>query len=112
MPGHGLRAQLEREAQARGVALESGINLRSQQALLNMVACGAGVTFVPAMSATPREGVAIVSLQPRITRRIGWVLRRGRRLPPLGVLLIDLLGGAAGSRSRWGHRERTKPAGV
>jgi DNA-binding transcriptional LysR family regulator len=91
MPGHGLRAQLEEEAQARGITLTSSLNLRSQQALLNMVACGAGITFVPAMSAVPREGVAILPLRPPITRRIGWVVRRGRRLSPLGTLLIELL---------------------
>jgi DNA-binding transcriptional LysR family regulator len=91
MRGHGLRAQLEQEAQTRGITLADTINLRSQQALLNMVACGAGITFVPAMSAVPRPGVAIVAIQPRITRRIGWVVRRGRHLPPAAALLLDLL---------------------
>jgi LysR family hydrogen peroxide-inducible transcriptional activator len=91
MPGHGLRAQLEAEAQARGITLASNLNLRSQQALLHMVACGAGITFVPAMAAAPGEAMAILPLRPRITRRIGWVVRRGRQLSPLGTLLLDLL---------------------
>ena len=91
MPGHGLRAQLEEEAQARGLRLESRLDLRSQHALLTMVACGAGITFVPAISAVPREGVVIRAPRPRLTRQIGWVTRRGRRLPPIAGLLLDLL---------------------
>jgi DNA-binding transcriptional LysR family regulator len=91
MPGHGLRAQLEEEAQARGLRLESRLDLRSQHALLTMVDCGAGITFVPAISAVPREGVVIRALRPRLTRQIGWITRRGRRLPPIAGLLLDLL---------------------
>jgi DNA-binding transcriptional LysR family regulator len=56
-----------------------------------MVACGAGITFVPAISAVPREGVVIRPLDPPITRQIGWITRRGRRLPPIAGLLLDLL---------------------
>jgi LysR family transcriptional regulator, cyn operon transcriptional activator len=100
MPGHGLRAQLEQEAQMRGLNLESRLDLRSQQALLNMVACGAGIAFVPAMSAVPRQGVAIRPLAPEIARGIGWVVRRGRRLPPVAAMLIDLLRASAGSATR------------
>jgi LysR family cyn operon transcriptional activator len=92
MPGHGLRAQLEQEAQVRGLRLESRLDLRSQHALLAMVACGAGITFVPAISAVPREGVVIQPLDPRITRQIGWITRRGRRLPPIAAMLIGMLG--------------------
>jgi DNA-binding transcriptional LysR family regulator len=91
MPGHGLRAQLEHEAQQRSLTLKSRLDLRSQQALLNMVACGAGIAFVPAMSAVQREGVVIRPLNPAITRGIGWIVRRGRRLPPVAATLIDLL---------------------
>lgn len=100
MPGHGLRAQLEQEAQARGLGLESRLDLRSQQALLNMVACGAGIAFVPAMGAVPREGVVMRTLTPRITRRIGWIARRGRRLPPVAMMLIDLLRASGGAGRR------------
>jgi DNA-binding transcriptional LysR family regulator len=96
MPGHGLRAQLEQEAQSRSLNLESRLDLRSQQALLNMVACGAGIAFVPAMSTVPREGVAIRRLEPAITRSIGWIVRRGRRLPPVATTLIELLQTSSG----------------
>jgi len=72
MPGHGLRAQLEREAQARGLVLHSRIDLRSQRALLELVARGAGVAFAPAMSIEDFSGrVATLPLRPRLTRRIG-----------------------------------------
>jgi LysR family transcriptional regulator, cyn operon transcriptional activator len=91
MPGHGLRAQLEYEAQQRALTLTSRIDLRSQQALLNMVAYGAGIAFVPAMSAIPRNGVVIRPVNPTITRAIGWIVRRGRRLPPVASTLIALL---------------------
>lgn len=89
MPGHGLRAQLEREAQARGISLRSGLDLRSQHALLAMVACGAGITFVPAMSAHPDGAIAILPLRPPITRQVGWIARRGRQLPPVARMLIE-----------------------
>jgi len=95
MPGHGLRAQLEQEAQARGLILVGRLDLRSQQALLAMVAHAAGITFVPAMSAVARDGVVVRPLVPPLTRRIGWVVRRGRRLAPAATMLIDLLRGAA-----------------
>lgn len=92
MPGHGLRAQLEREAQARGLTLAGRLDLRSQHALLNLVAHGAGITFAPAISARGYAGdLPILSLSPRLTRRVGWVARRGRRVPPVAALLIDLL---------------------
>lgn len=91
MPGHGLRAQLEYEAQQRALTLTSRIDLRSQQALLNMVAYGAGIAFVPAMSAIPRDGVIIRPVNPTITRAIGWIVRRGRRLPPVATTLLALL---------------------
>lgn len=92
MPGHGLRAQIEREAQAHGIRLEGRLDLRSQRALLNMVACGAGVAFAPLMSVRDMQGqVAALPLVPRLTRSLGWVVRRGRRVPPVATLLIGLM---------------------
>lgn len=96
MPGHGLRAQLEYEAQQRSLSLKSRIDLRSQQALLNMVAYGAGIAFVPAMSAIPRNGLVIRPVDPTMSRAIGWIVRRGRRLPPVASTLIALLQSRSG----------------
>jgi len=91
MPGHGLRAQVEREAQARGLSLDSPIELRSQQALLAMVAAGAGITFAPRMSVEHSREVVAKPLEPNLTREVGWVRRKGRHLPPSAPVLIDLL---------------------
>lgn len=90
MPGHGLRAQVEQAAQRLGVTLESGVQIRSQRALLQMVACGAGVTFAPWISARAAVGdVAICALTPALTRHIGWIARRGRHIPPVARLLVE-----------------------
>jgi DNA-binding transcriptional LysR family regulator len=92
MPGHGLRGQIEREAQALGLRLEGRLDLRSQRALLEMVARGAGVCFAPRISTHEfARRLHAVSLAPPLTRQIGWIARRGRRVPPVGMLLIDLL---------------------
>lgn len=96
MPGHGLRAQLEREAQARGLRLESRLDLRSQRALLEMVACGAGIAFAPRLSlGEPDPRRAVLALDPPLRRQVGWVVRRGRRVAPAGRMLIDLLSGSS-----------------
>jgi LysR family hydrogen peroxide-inducible transcriptional activator len=92
MPGHGLRAQIEREARAHGLHLESRLVLRSQRALLELVALGAGVAFAPAASLrAPDRRLAALHLAPPLTRQIGWIARRGRRLPPAARLLLDAL---------------------
>lgn len=92
MPGIGLRGQLEREAQALGLRLESGLDLRSQHALLSLVARAAGVAFAPLTSARRHpEPVAILSLQPPLTRSIGWITRRGRRPSPATAAFLETL---------------------
>ncbi|HVA19210.1 MAG TPA: LysR family transcriptional regulator [Solirubrobacteraceae bacterium] len=97
MPGHGLRAQLEQEAQARGLTLQSRIDMRSQHALLNLVVFGAGVAFAPRMSVDRYERrLAILQLQPPLTREIGWIVRRGRRIPPIAHALLALIREEAG----------------
>src|SRR5207237_5505990 len=96
MPGHGLRAQLEREAQARGLQLLSTIELRSQQALLRLVEARAGTAFAPA--GTLREHgdrIAPLRLYPRLTRSIGLVTRRGRQLPRAAEVLLGQVRAAA-----------------
>ncbi len=92
MPGHGLRAQIEREAQALGLRLDGRLDLRSQRALLGLVLHGAGIAFSPRVSLADYAGRLVgLSLEPRLTREIGWVIRRGRRVPPVATLLLSLV---------------------
>lgn len=95
MPGHGLRAMVDERAASLGVALAGRIELRSQQALLAMVAAGGGIAFAPEMSLRAATGVVALPLEPRQWRQIGWVRRKGRHLPPIGLRLIELLSGDA-----------------
>jgi len=39
-----------------------------------------------------REDVAAVPVEPALSRQVGWVRRRGRHLPPIGVELLRLVG--------------------
>jgi len=91
MPGHGLRSQVEAVANARGIALEARIELRSVQALLAMVAAEGGIAFVPAMSLAGRTDVVGLPLDPPLDREVGWVRRPGRHLPLIGLRLLSLL---------------------
>src|SRR5579885_3196339 len=90
MPGHGLRAQLEQEAQALGLHLQSPIELRSQHALLQLVARGAGVCFAPVSSTAEfAQRLAVRPLAPELRRSIGWATRRGRHLSPLVLAFVE-----------------------
>lgn len=91
MAGHGLRAQVEAAAHELGIELSPRIELRSQQALLAMVARGGGVAFAPRISVAGRTDVVAVALQPGLSRTLGWIRRRGRHLPPLAGVLLALL---------------------
>lgn len=100
MPGHGLRAQVDAAAAALAIELQPRIELRSQQALLAMVAAGGGVALAPRMSVEGRGDIAALPLDPPLTREVGWVRRRGRHLPAIGVRLLALVaGGEAGARA-------------
>lgn len=92
MPGHGLRAQVDAAAGELGVELAGRIEMRSQQALLAMVAAGAGLTFAPRISVNGRVDVAGVLLDPPLRRQLGWVRRKGRHLSPVARALLRELG--------------------
>ncbi|MCZ2109685.1 MAG: LysR family transcriptional regulator [Dehalococcoidia bacterium] len=92
MPGHGLRAQVDESAAELGEQVVSRVELRSQQALLAMVAAGAGVCLAPRMSVEGRDDVVSRPLDPPLTRTAGWVRRRGRHLSPAGARLLEILG--------------------
>lgn len=91
MPGLGLRAMVDEAAREVGVTLEARLELRSQQAILALVASGGGVAFSPRMSVQHRGDVAAVRTEPPLRREIGWVRRRGRHLPAVAFELLELL---------------------
>lgn len=92
MPGHGLRALVDEASRRAGIEIRSRIELRSQAALLAMVAAGGGVAFAPRMSLEGRSDVAAIPVEPGLSRQVGWVRRRGRHLPAIGVELLRLVG--------------------
>ena len=91
MPGHGLRALVNEASQALGILPIPGLELRSQGALLAMVAEGAGMAFAPRMTIAGRSDVVPLQLLPNLSRQVGSVRRRGRHLPAIGAELLRLL---------------------
>jgi DNA-binding transcriptional LysR family regulator len=89
--GMGLRSQVDAAAQAIGIQVASRVEIRSQQALLSIVAAGAGVTFAPRMSLLGRSDLVALPTRPRLRREIGWIRRRGRYISPVGTRLLGLL---------------------
>jgi DNA-binding transcriptional LysR family regulator len=92
MRGHGLRALVEDAAREVETNLSGHIELRSQAALLAMVAAGGGIAFAPRLTVAGREDVATVETEPALSRQVGWVRRKGRHLPAIGSELLRLLG--------------------
>jgi len=91
MPGHGLRALVDEASQRLGIRPTQGLELRSQAALLAMVAAGGGIAFAPRMTITGRQDVVPLQLLPGLSRQVGWTRRRGRHLPAIGAELLRLL---------------------
>ncbi len=95
MRGHGLRALVEEAATTAGLELAGHVELRSQAALLAMVASGGGIAFAPRLTLTGRTDVVAVPTSPSLSREVGWLRRKGRHLPAIGVELLALLEAAA-----------------
>lgn len=91
MPGLGLRAMVDAAARDSGGPLRANLEMRSQQAILSLVASGGGIAFAPRMSVQARADLVAVPLEPAQTREIGWIRRRGRHLPPIAVELLASL---------------------
>ena len=93
MPGLGLRAMVDEAARTAGIELNTNFELRSQQAILSLVASGGGIAFSPRMSLAGRTDVAWLELEPRMEREIGWVRRKGRHLPMIATELLEQVSG-------------------
>jgi DNA-binding transcriptional LysR family regulator len=92
MPGLGLRSMVDTAARNASMQLRANLEMRSQQAILSLVASGGGIAFAPRMSLEHRADVVSVRLEPAQSREVGWVRRRGRHLPPIALELLRLLG--------------------
>lgn len=94
MPGLGLRAMVDAAARDSGRPVRANLEMRSQQAILSLVASGGGIAFAPRMSVEARTDLASLPVEPAQTREIGWIRRRGRHLPPIAAELLASLSGA------------------
>jgi DNA-binding transcriptional LysR family regulator len=91
MPGLGLRAMVDDAARAANISLNTTFELRSQQAILALVASGGGIALSPRMSVERRTDLIAVPLEPRLERAVGWIRRPGRHLPRIAGELLELL---------------------
>lgn len=91
MPGLGLRAMVDEAARDAGIELQTTFEIRSQQAILALVASGGGIALSPRMSVEGRDDVVALELDPPLQREVGWVRRKGRHLPRIAEELLALL---------------------
>lgn len=91
MPGLGLRAMVDEAARDAGIELQTTFEIRSQQAILALVASGGGIALSPRMSVEGRDDVVALALDPPLQREVGWIRRKGRHLPRIAEELLDLL---------------------
>lgn len=95
MPGLGLRSMVDSAAKNASISVRANLEMRSQHAILSLVASGGGVAFAPRMSLRNRTDVRGLPLDPPQSRQVGWIRRRGRHLPPIAVELLAALAGVA-----------------
>ena len=62
MPGLGLRAMVDAAARDSGGPLRANLEMRSQQAILSLVASGGGIAFAPRMSVDGRRDLVALPI--------------------------------------------------
>ena len=100
--GHCFREQALEVCQIAGVKENNEFRAASLETLKQMVATGVGVTLVPEMAADDNPMLKYLSLQPRMTRRIGLVWNEGSVDQNFYQRLADLL--------RRHHARENRPA--
>jgi DNA-binding transcriptional LysR family regulator len=82
-PGTSTRRQLDEVYASIGVTPRVVVETEHRDAMVALVAAGAGVALVPrpAVAPTPATGVAVVDLARPVRRRIGLVHRPGPLAP-------------------------------
>jgi len=79
----------------RGIMIVPGIQLDSFDLIINLVALGMGVSFVPirAMALYNRkQTIRRISLSDRFVRELVVIVRRNRKIPPhLGKFIDNVL---------------------
>jgi len=81
-------------------------------ALVSMVAAGLGVGVVPRMALPPdgdKSLCAVALIEPRVSRTLGLISRRGKALPAAAQLLYDLLVAEKSVAKRRASRRRRSP---
>jgi LysR family transcriptional regulator, transcription activator of glutamate synthase operon len=88
--GTGLRTAVEDAAAAAGIELHAAFETNELTRVRAFAARGLGVSVVPASTAhAPGPDVAVLSLRPAMTREVGLVWRRERRLAPAPAAFLE-----------------------
>ncbi len=94
MPGTSMRTTIEHAFMASGLHYQPAFEVRNHSTLLGLAEAGFGVAILPqsAVPATPKREVQVMQLRnPRITRDIGIIQRRGVVMAPAAVELARVL---------------------
>lgn len=75
--GHCLRDQALEVCRAAGAHEREGFRATSLESLRQMVRCGIGITLLPAGSALPESGIALIGFDEPPSRSVGLAWRKG-----------------------------------
>jgi DNA-binding transcriptional LysR family regulator len=92
-----LQKSLEDAAASRGLRLSSQTEVRHVQTAIAMARAGVGAAIVPRLALTDSLGPDILALpvvEPVLTRKVGIMVQRGRRLSPASAKLARFISSA------------------